>query len=159
MRESRSYFPLWASIDPLDRNSLALQVAGFGAAYLGVQLSVLDMKQTENPQTLHVCSRSITVTMGILSQEAITVITCRAELTQAGLIPTQLIWPQFTLVNGLFYRSSSDLETLKAQNAIVVLRRHIFGGCLYFKVSFQYQAASEILFASGFLPVLNYERA
>lgn len=140
---SGPYFPLWGSIDPQDRNGLALLMAGFGAAYLGVQLSVSDMNQIEATNGACVLTPdngaygdttpgsagghcllgwsyrglSDADTVDLLTWGTVQKVTwgwLKSRIMEAH----GLIWPQLTLANGL-YPSGADLADLKAQNAMV----------------------------------------
>ncbi len=139
---SGPYFPLWGSADPQDRNALALIMAGMGAVYLGVQLSISDMNQIEVTNGACVleadnsaygdttpgsagghCLLGWSYT-GLADTDIVGLLTwgsaamrCTWDwLKSRSMEAHGIVWPQLTLTSGL-YPTGPDLDTLRAQNA------------------------------------------
>lgn len=134
------YTPLWGSVDPQDRNALALIVAGIGAAYLGVLLSQSDMNQIEATNGACVlkpdnhaygdttpgsagghCLLCWSYS-GLSDDDTLEMLTWGTmQRATWGWLKSRimeahgLVWPQLTLANGL-YPTGPDLDVIKQQN-------------------------------------------
>ena len=140
--ESGDYFPVWGTVDPQDRNALALVMAGLGAVYLGVMLSTSDMNQVEATNGACVleadnsaygdttpgsagghCLLGWSYT-GLADTDTVGLLTWGSAATRCtwGWLRSRImeahgiVWPQLTLASGL-YPTGPDLDALRAQNA------------------------------------------
>lgn len=139
---SGEYFPLWGSVDPQDRNALALVMAAMGGVYLGVQLAQSDMNQIAASNGVCVLDTnngtygdptpgsagghcavgwdytdlSDAGTVGLLTWGS-TATRCTWDWLRSRIMEAHgLVWPQLTLASGL-YPTGPDIDALRAQNA------------------------------------------
>ncbi|WP_039904938.1 hypothetical protein [Acetobacter tropicalis] len=130
--DSGAFYPLWGSIDPQDRNALALIVAGMGAAYLGVQLAQadqapgvwdIDRAGDNTPGSWGGHCLLLWDYTGLADDDQVTLLTwgmrqkatwrwVRSRIMEAH----GLIWPQMVLPSGL-YPTGPDIDRLRADNA------------------------------------------
>lgn len=127
-----AYYPLWGTIDPQDRNALALVVAGMGCAYLGVQLAVadqapgvwdIDRSGDNTPGSWGGHCLLLWDYTGLADEDEVTLLTwgTRQKATwrwvQSRIMEAHgLIWPQMVLPSGL-YPTGPDIDRLRADNS------------------------------------------
>lgn len=126
------FYPLWGSSEPEDLNVLRLIVAGFGAAYVGVQLAQADQMSgiwdtitpgNQQPGSWGGHCLLVWEYTGTADDDLVTVLTwgirqkCTWRWLRSRLMEVHgVIWPQLVLPGGL-YPTGDDLEKLRAENA------------------------------------------
>ncbi|OUI98367.1 hypothetical protein [Acetobacter cibinongensis] len=131
-----TYYPLWGTVDPQDRNALALVVAGMGCAYLGVQLAAADQAPgvwdtdrtgDNTPGSWGGHCLLLWDYTGLGDNDLVTLLTWGTQqkatwrwLHSRIMEAHGIIWPQMVLPSG-FYPTGPDLERLRVDNAAFLM--------------------------------------